>query len=199
MLRFRFVDPELIRLWARAMCNTTVGRVHPSSDVVPVRLQMFLNSLTSDSEENDEEVISRDEIVSTLLQFRFVAPKLKFHDRLLLKSVVFRRQSGIGKGFTLSAARLEALWGDKPADRTHSTGVRVLENSRHCGMYNAPIVKHESEVVRTRASKVQQRVDKARRARRRLEEKAQLHKFIEEGIKTKKLLSDGFWCRLSGN
>ena len=119
-------------------------------------------------------------------------------DGLMLKRVVFRRQSGIGQGFTLSAARLESLWGGNPTDRTYSTGVRVLENSRRCGMYNAPIVKHESQVVRTRASKVTQRVEKAQRARRRLEEQSQLHEFVQEGIKARKLLSDGYWCRLPG-
>ena len=139
-----------------------------------------------------------DEIVLLLLRYRFVAPKLTQSEGLMLKRVVFRRQSGIGQGFTLSAARLESLWGGNPTDRTYSTGVRVLENSRRCGMYNAPIVKHESQVVRTRASKVNQRVEKAQRARRRLEEQSQLHEFVQEGIKARKLLSDGYWCRLPG-
>ena len=194
LLHFRFaVTDTSLRLWIRA-CNATGSHQQPSRDVASLILLTWLHSLPEGTDTDDS---CRGEIVDKLMRFRFVAPKLK-KSGLMLQSVTFRRHSGIGSGHTKTATQLESLWG-LPYDHTMCTGVRVIRNSRHCGMVNAPIQKqHKSKVVRTRASKIEQRVEKAKRVKCRELQQQRLHLDKKAALRAKKLLSDGFWCRHSG-
>ena len=188
-------DSGCCRQWLRAVHFNTQEPRDPSSDAKA--LVTWLTSLPEDTAGVGSS--GADEILTTLIRHRFVAPKLRVRSGLMLQSVTFRRHSGIGSGQTLSASTLESLWCKQPLmDRPTSSGVRVLESSRKCGSYNAAIVKHKSEQVRTRTSKVEQRIAKAQRTRNKEMERERIHDHLKAGIMTKKLLSDGFWCRLSG-
>ena len=192
-------DLDCCRQWLRAVVREVPRPLAPSIDSEERELVSWIQSLP---EENDGEVGNgAEEIVTMLLKYRFVAPKIS-RTGLMLKAVTFRRHSGIGRGKTLTASRLDFLWTKSHfhcwSDRLPCTGVRVLQSSRHCGMYNCPIVKHDSEEVRTHASKVQLRIAKAARVRNREMERERLHDHIKAGILTQKIVSDGFWCRLPG-
>jgi hypothetical protein len=189
-------DKGCCRQWLRAVLTDVPRPQDRSSDLKARELVTWISSLPEDS--TGEAGGAGDEIVAMLIKYRFVAPKIR-GSGLMLQSVSFRRHSGIGRGVTMSASKLEYLWCKNPfADRAAGTGVRVLQNSRSSGMYNCPIVKHKSEEVRTRTSKVEERVQKAKRMRRRELEKERIHEHLKAAILAKKLLSDGCWCRLPG-
>jgi hypothetical protein len=106
-----------------------------------------------------------------------VCPKDTQSSGLILREVIFRRHSGIDKGETMNAAQLDTLWGSSttpPQDLygcEYPTRVKVLNNTRHVQVCNAPIKPRSDKVMRTTQSKLELKRKKSVNARKRQEKK----------------------------
>lgn len=113
-----------------------------------------------------------------LLRFRYVCPtKDDQTTGLILREVIFRRHSGIGKGTSLNGSELDTLWSSSdtpPQDlhgRRYPTRVKVLNNTRHVQVYNAPIQARSDKVMRTTQSKLELKRKNSVKVRKRREAK----------------------------
>jgi hypothetical protein len=98
-------------------------------------LQRFLSCMTDGQQALQDKLLS---YTTGIRRFKT--------SKLILRHVIFRSHSGIGDGVIKTAVELDSLWQNSADvislyDLRYPTGVRVLNNTRDVGMYNAPIPK----------------------------------------------------------